>query len=285
MTLSATYVSLAPFGGTYCIGSEDGLLIDVLTRIFSNFVVDASPAADCQLTIRLGATPATYRLYQDKALVLDAALRNDVIVSVIEIVQNHRLLKQGYWPLHGAALRGTTGAILFPGGTRSGKSTLAWFLASKGYGFLSDDTAVVDCATLGIVACPYSVGLREGMTDLFADDGMVAEPLACLEWNGQKKWLYQRTLPQSWRSREDLPVAAVFLRYDAGAPATFCCASRVEALKGFLLNSLTPDHMALNRRMAAQLAARMPAYRLVYPSLEEAYCLLSPTLATAGESI
>jgi len=70
--------------------------------------------------------------------------------------------------LHSAGLITPHGVLLIAGSTGSGKTTLAAALLASGWGYLSDDTILLQAHTLDAVAVPYGLGIKAGAWPLLA---------------------------------------------------------------------------------------------------------------------
>jgi len=96
------------------------------------------------------------------------------------------LAMDGDLALHAAAVETPSGAVIFCGPTRRGKSTLTRALGDRGHPVLAEDGIVLELGTTGAVAFPGARGVRvrrddrvDGTyTELLADPGP-EEPAAC----------------------------------------------------------------------------------------------------------
>lgn len=100
--------------------------------------------------------------------------------------------------IHAGAVVAPSGrAIVFPAGSGSGKTTLVAGLVQAGFGFLSDETAVIDPATRRILAVPRALSIKPGTFEALGVDAPVLSEAA------------QRFFDGTW------PVPADYLRPDA----------------------------------------------------------------------
>jgi len=68
--------------------------------------------------------------------------------------------------LHAGACGFNSRCVVFPGGTQSGKTTLAAVLMKTGLTFYSDDSVLLERDTLSVPAMPFALMVREGSWDL-----------------------------------------------------------------------------------------------------------------------
>jgi hypothetical protein len=172
---------------------------------------------------------------------------------------------RGYESLHASAVRTPGGVVALCAVKESGKSTLAFALARRGYPLWADDAVVVEvgAATVSALAVPFEIRLRPASAAHFGwrarDDGApapsdVAEPISLAR----------------------APLAALFVLErirGARGPAhvELRRLERAEAFTAVLTHAycFTLDHAerkALMMRQYLGLVARVPIYALRYPS-------------------
>ena len=78
-----------------------------------------------------------------------------------------RFTRDQYYLLHSAVLVKNGKAILFPGASKSGKSTLSIALLRDGFKYVSDEVAAVDVNTLRTSGFPRAIAIREKTLSLF----------------------------------------------------------------------------------------------------------------------
>lgn len=159
-------------------------------------------------------------------------------------------------------------AILLPGPMEVGKSTLVTALVLHGFGYLSDEYAAVSLED-GMLH-PYSrpIGLDPGSFPSFPH----LRPKLEAEFEDSSRWhLRADDVRQGCRSDPVPPGAIVFPRYDTGARLQIEPVGRAEALCMMAEQAL---NLHLLRgpafRRLGDLAATVPAYRLVFHNLSEA---------------
>ena len=88
--------------------------------------------------------------------------------------------------IHGAALARNEQAVVLAGRSRAGKSTLAGWLTYRGWGFLTDEAALVDPDTLVVAPFWRPIGVRRPgpldsiLGDVFPDEDEVLVPASTI---------------------------------------------------------------------------------------------------------
>jgi len=83
-----------------------------------------------------------------------------------------------FMQLHAGAVLGNEGALLFPGVSGSGKSTLTAALVAAGYGYLSDEVALLERDSLGVRPFPLALTVKPGAVGPLSD---LYPSLRCLD--------------------------------------------------------------------------------------------------------
>lgn len=105
------------------------------------------------------------------------AAPEDVRLFLLGSAMGALLHQRGVWPLHGSAIAGATGAVLFVGATGSGKSTLAGVFHRRGFQVLSDDVCALTIRSDGLVqvwpAYPRISLWADSVVELGAEPGQL----------------------------------------------------------------------------------------------------------------
>ena len=164
--------------------------------------------------------------------------------------------------LHGAALVRGDRALVLAGGSHAGKSTLAAWLTHRGWGFLTDEAAVVDRQALVVAPFWRPINVRRpGPLDALLADSRPGEDAEVL-------------LPASTIGRlaAEAPLARiVFPEFAPGEPAAARPLSPAAALVELTRHvpGLMTDGRVGFRRLAG-LVADVPAHALAFHDLDEA---------------
>jgi hypothetical protein len=166
--------------------------------------------------------------------------------------------------LHGAALVRGGRAVVLAGRTRAGKSTLAGWLTHRGWGFLTDEAALVDPETLIVSPFWRPINVRRpGPLDAIV-------PTTVARQTEEAEVLVPASALGSLA--EAAPLCAIaFPCYtsdeEPGLDRTNPAAALLELTQHF--PGLVADGRAGFRRLA-RLVAAVPAYRLVFGDLDDA---------------
>lgn len=180
---------------------------------------------------------------------------------------------------HAAALAGPRGALVLPGGSGVGKSTLTLWLATQGLGYRTDEMVYAPELTAEALPCARPLcltrGSREALAAVFDVEACPGDLLAY-----HAGWIVPAHLLDPAAGGDALPWGlTVFPRYAAGAALSLEPVSKAQAgmeLMQCLVNARNlPEH---GLPWVRRLAAAAPAYRLRYGSLAQ----LGPLLELAG---
>lgn len=98
-------------------------------------------------------------------------------VEVLLVLQEHFLndfiksTRDQYYLLHSAVLVKKRKAVVFPGVSKSGKSTISIALLKDGFKYLSDEIAAINLSTLRATGFPRAIVMREKTLSLFPNLG------------------------------------------------------------------------------------------------------------------
>jgi hypothetical protein len=179
-------------------------------------------------------------------------------------------------PLHAGTVAGALGAIVLPGASHSGKTTITTALAAAGNRFVADEVSRLDPERLTIAPYGKPVALRSASVEL------LAPTIARLRRPGSRFEIDERFVPPSeLGSRTTVGVATepvevsaiVFPRYDANGPHHFAPLSQAETLERLVQCTLgtisTPVGVDVFRSLE-RLARAVPGHQLVYTELRAA---------------
>ncbi len=133
--------------------------------------------------------------------------------------------------IHAAAITNGTHTILFPGDSGSGKSTLAAALITAGYGYLSDEIALLSHRPYRVLPVPLSISLKEGAWSALSSLHPMIEKLPIYHRQDGKKVRYLPPPSIPTQTATDYPVTRIiFPRYMANTAPQVRTISRAEAL-------------------------------------------------------
>jgi hypothetical protein len=178
-----------------------------------------------------------------------------------------RLRKDLLW-LHAGAVERNGSALVFPGESGRGKSTLVTLLARNGWGFLSDEIVPLRMDAEEVFAYPLRAQRRIGVgRELSLDD--------VYSLDKERVEIAPGTVHREWAH----VAATIFPRFESGARARLTRLPAGDAALALLRNALNfLDHKAAAVSRGAASARRIPAYELVYDRSGEAGELLQSVL-------
>lgn len=270
----------------------DDLLVDMRVARGADHSIDIDPVR------RSTATDATstFRVQFDERTVY-ATLNSGALVSHVLMELNQRaaasVWSQGSVPLHASVAGRPGGAIVLPGVSHSGKTTLGAALALAGgpeTGFVADEVCALDATHL--VVSPYGkpAALRAPGLNL------LAQQVARLRRPGSPYERDERFVPPSelgTRPSAPVPVVAiVFPRYLSSAAATSAGRSPrlqsvapVEALTRLMRLTLGSEPVGVGTfRILERLVRDVAAHDLAYTDSFDAAAHLGDMLAGRGSS-
>ena len=231
------------------------------------------PPETADLTFHLIAMDDTYTFYRNgEELVREKSLVYVKNVALFEIFAALFPKKSWLTVFHGAVVKKGDQAVILSGFSGKGKSTLTTYLVQKGFSLISDDLAVLESESAGVMATPYAISLKEDTWDLLSRHLPKVASLKPWEIYGESLKFYM----PSGASTENNPSSPikkallVFINYENGAETQVEPMTPVDAL-GKIIGigawiSHKEDHL---KKLMAWLEST-PAYELTYPDLESA---------------
>lgn len=182
------------------------------------------------------------------------------------------LAHQGQLVLHAAAVHATPGsAIAFLGDTGAGKSTLTASLHDAGHLLLSDDALVLNCAQGTVTALPTYPSLRL-WPDAVARVYQQTPPVAPMARDSSKQCVLIDAPTES--RGQPVPLSALYLlgaeSDSSGRQTSLTRLSGQETCMAIIGNAFQLDltdtcRAAHLMKAAAEVARRVPAFKLSYP--------------------
>jgi hypothetical protein len=206
-----------------------------------------------------------------------AATRPLLTLTLAELLK-----RQGLYLLHAAGVARGGRAILLPGTTGAGKSTLAVALGRVGFGLLGDDTVFLERnGGLNALGFPDEIDLDESsLAQLEGLAGRVSR------LPGSRKWQVRPEDAGCEVEREATPVALVFPSVGSGA-VELTPLGRDEALLELLPNVLLTERDSTQGHLdtLSELAAAVPSFRVRLGSQPgEAVAVVKGLLEPASEA-
>ena len=105
----------------------------------------------------------------------------DPLVMLDDILFNTTTYDTGIIPLHGAAVEYKGNAYIFLAPTTSGKTTLTAYLVCNGFGYITEDTVLLDKKSFRIYPYLCPIHLRKGGIDVLQNHGITIPALKPLD--------------------------------------------------------------------------------------------------------
>jgi hypothetical protein len=193
-------------------------------------------------------------------------------------------------PLHAGTVAGAHGAIVLPGASHSGKTTITTALAAAGHAFVADEVSRLDPDELTIAPYGKPVALRAASVEL------LAPTIARLRRPGSRFEVDERFVPPSELGAlraaragqgeaaglASGPVAVsaiVFPHFDREGPHRFAPLGQAETLERLIQCTLGTATTAIGAgvfRILERLVRAVPGHELVYTDLPDALDELTP---------
>ncbi len=171
-----------PFQTAFTIKTNDRELADLLRLRYGRFVTDDISRSIIAVT--------------RKGLSCTVEFGGEACETVCPLQEIDRLLfthtryDERVFALHGAAVEWEGKAVLFLASTNSGKTTLASYLAGRGFGYITDDCSLLDRASNLVHPFPSPIHLREGGLEVLRRVGAEPEGLTLLDDPVLRRYIY-----------------------------------------------------------------------------------------------
>lgn len=193
--------------------------------------------------------------FGNEIITTDFALR-----KIEDIMYENRQYAQSIFALHGGAVEFEGGAYLIVAPTTSGKTTLTAYLASKGFGYITDDCILLNKNSIKIHPFNTPIHLRGGGYDVLKKLNCLPENLELLDDISIKRYVYT---PKNCIT-EPLPLKKIFFITRTENLNLSEKMNTVEKMTALLKSPITEykidsDYLAFISRLA-----KVPCERLYY---------------------
>ena len=180
------------------------------------------------------------------------------LAEIDEIIFSSTIYDASVLALHGSAVEWNGRAYLFLAAAESGKTTLASYLASSGFGYITDDCILIDRSNFQVHPYNCPVHLRDGGLEVLKSLGKVPAGLQFLDNAVMSRHIYT---PQNCIT-EPLPLGGIyFLERSETENSTHRLSTNesiAELMKSPIINyEITPDYLELLARFAKETCRRL----------------------------
>jgi hypothetical protein len=288
-------------GVTFTISSPDTDVVAVFDDLLVDFGSDTASQDRPSLRFTVEATlpdrtdPTWYRVTAGDEVVYASLLEGSLVSHLLMDVNARAAAAcrdDGTVPLHAGTVAGALGAIVLPGASHSGKTTITTALAAAGHWFVADEVSRLDPDRLTIAPYGKPVALRSASVEL------LAPTIARLRRPGSRFEIDERFVPPSELApssargvsvaiggvaAEPVEVSAiVFPRYDVNGPHRFAPLGPAETLERLMQCTLGVASTPVGAdvfRILERLVRTVPGHELVYTELHAALDELAPLMA------
>jgi hypothetical protein len=236
-----------------------------------------------EATLPERSDPTWYRVTAGEDVVYTSLLEGSLVSHLLMDVNARAAAAcrdAGTVPMHAGTVAGALGAILLPGASHSGKTTITTALAAAGHRFVADEVSRLDPDRLTIAPYGKPVALRSASVEL------LAPTIARLRRPGSRFEIDERFVPPSelgGLAAQPIEVSAiVFPRYDSAGPHRFAPLGPAETLERLMQCTLGEASTPVGAdvfRILERLVRAVPGHELVYTELHHALDELVPLLA------
>jgi hypothetical protein len=228
----------------YEIISDDNKLLDMLRLQYGPFICDY-PLPD---TYCINAEVFTYNpLYEIDSIIFETTVYDSSILA-----------------LHGSSVEWNGKAYLFLAGTFSGKTTLASYLTSSGFGYITDDCILIDRDSFEVYPYNCPIQLRDGGLEVLEKLGKVPPNLQFLDDAVIQRYIYT---PQNCVT-QPLPLGGIYFielnEIENMIVDISTNEKMTELMKSPITNyAITPEYLKLIARLSQKVCGK-----LIYKDME-----------------
>ncbi len=268
---------------TFCLRYHSTTAEEILDPVLAHFEVGAPSDSDVVLDIVEG--DGGYIVLHDIAPIDHCPLPHMLAPAVKNAVRQLAVQNCDFFmEIHAGVLARGDQALLLPGAPGSGKTTLTAGLGKSGFGYLSDEVAILQTDSLKLRPVPLGLGIKDGAVDVLASRWPELRELPAHTREDRIRVRYAP--PPSGNDLWDREFDArwiIFPRYDAD------CTTELHALsRGDALRRLMEECMVLPQQLGCGSAQNIAAwlrgidcYELPMSSLDEAIALITDMTASS----
>lgn len=243
----------------YKISSNDSHFLHLLHLQYGKYF--GSPLVDKPYPIEvLKNNNNTYLLRQEGSKIET----NTPLHELDRILLNKTTYNECVFALHGAAVEFNGMAYLFLASTTSGKSTLASFLVSNGFGYITDDCILIQRKTFEVHPYNCPIQLRDGGLAILKKHGIQPDNLQYLNDIAIQRYLYTPTNCIT----KPLPIGCIYFITRSEAENNLLTMPTNERMAELMEAPITDYPIISDHIKFISLLAKIDCKRLIYKDME-----------------
>jgi hypothetical protein len=226
----------------FAVRSTDPTVGVTIAQLFGA-LIDAAPGpVTCAYSVVGGEPGATgFTVYAGQQVVGQTATTNGVISLLLWDLNRRAVASSSrFLPVHAAAVSFAGKAVLVPGPSGTGKTTLAAGLVKSGCTYLTDEVVAIERSTGEVVPYMKPLAIKEGSRAALSAVGI--ECVSRLDEESEPWYVEPDQQAAVAVARRCPPGFIVLLRYSEGAPTTVASLPRSAALVALAQSSFQTLH-------------------------------------------
>lgn len=173
-----------PFQTTYSIKTNSKKLADLLQTEYGKYIEKSEKKADFEIE-----AIEDNKIFEIKTS--ERTLKTEYpLYAVSDIFFDNTKYDKSIFALHGSAVEFKNKAYLFLAATTGGKTTLASYLTSSGFGYITDDCILLDRNDFKIYPHTNPIHLRHGGFQVLQKHGISLSKIELLDNMIEKRYVY-----------------------------------------------------------------------------------------------
>lgn len=254
------------------VASDIPSVLEALAGRFALMLASDDPSATSRATMTVRPMAAGFRIEED-ALVATVGPGLEALMAFLEQQIRVRFMEAKpalHW-LHAGAVERQGRAVVLPGATLRGKSTLVAVLCSRGWRYLSDEAAPIDLDAGEVFPFPQTLAMR-------VSPGVKLDAGAAARLGKREVRFADAEVSRG----PALLQAIVFPEYDGHSKAQLIPFSAGSALHELIRTSINfRDQATTTLPRLGALVGRVPSYRLAYSDAADAANAIDNALGSA----
>ena len=189
-----------PFQSVFAIKTNCPKLINLVKLKFGSYINNNFTEQD--FTINIIKYNNTYLFNAEHQNIIT----NNPLLLIDEFINKNNKYSESIFALHGSAIEWKGQAYIFLAPTTSGKTTLASYLTSNQFGYITDDCILIDRNTFMVYPFYTPIHLRAGGLQVLESYNTVPQNLSLLKYGNIQRYVYT---PDNIIS-QNIPIGKIF---------------------------------------------------------------------------